>query len=519
MITRTLSAIVGLLCLLSIAPAKGADAPPDQHKESADRLSVTEGQITIKGQPLKYKATAGHLLVKDDAGKAKAEMFFVAYEKQPSEEPIRRPITFVFNGGPGAAAVWLHLGTAGPKHVALNHDGDAPSPPYHLEDNPHTWLTATDLVFIDPVGTGYSRAVAGEKPEQFYGVEEDIRSVADFIRLYITRNSRWLSPKFLAGESYGTTRAAGLSEHLLERDGIALNGIVLISSVLDFRTIQFHGGNELPYPLYLPSYTAIARHFKKLPVDLQNADLEKTLKEVEQWATHEYLDALIAGSSLTAPERKAIAARLSRYIGLPQDYIERSDLRVDPGAFRKELLAGEHKVLGRFDARIAGFNPDPLSEHADYDPSLPAYLAAYTATFSDYVSRTLKFTTDRSYDVLSGRVNPWNFGPAGNGYLDVAPSLSSAMMKNPQMKVMFCNGSADLATPYLAAKFTIRQMKLSDALRANITHHVYTGGHMLYHYQPSLELLGADVRTFIHDAVPAATIPSTMPASSPAQKP
>ena len=289
-----------LLMFLSAGPLPAADAPPpDQHKhdqEPSEKLSVTDGQVTVNGQPLQYKATAGYQLLKDDSGKAKAEIFFVAYTKQPAQDPLHRPITFVFNGGPGAAAVWLHLGTAGPRRVALNEAGDAPSPPYHLEDNSNTWLPASDLVFIDPVGTGYSRPLSGENREQFYGVEEDIRAVGEFIRLYITRNERWLSPRFLAGESYGTTRAARLSSHLLEDKGISLNGIVLISTVLDFRTIQFNGGNELPYALYMPSYTAIAHHFNKLPADLQNADLARTLKDVEQWATHEYLAALVAGS-------------------------------------------------------------------------------------------------------------------------------------------------------------------------------------------------------------------------------
>ena len=501
--------VASMLLLLSGAPLAKGDGPPPEPK-----LSVTDGQITVAGQALKYKATAGYMLLKDDAGKAKAEMFFVAYTRQPAEDPLRRPLTFVFNGGPGAAAVWLHLGTAGPQRVALNEAGDAPPPPYHLDDNPNTWLPASDLVFIDPIGTGYSRVLPGEKAEQFNGVEEDVRSVGEFIRLYITRNERWLSPKFLAGESYGTTRAARLSSHLLEDKGISLNGIVLISTVLDFRTIQFNGGNELPYALYMPSYTAIAHHFNKLPADLQNADLARTLKEAEQWATHDYLAALIAGSSLPPEQHKVVAAKLARYTGLSPDYIEKANLRINPGGFRAELLTKEQQVIGRFDARIDGFNPDPLSHSADYDPSLPAYLAAYTATFNDYARRTLKFETDRSYDVLSGRVHPWNFGPAGNGYLNVAPHLQDAMIKSPRMKVMFCNGSADLATPYLAADYTIRQMRLSDALRANITHRIYIGGHMLYHYHPSLEKLGVDVREFIHDALQRRQRPATRPATA-----
>jgi carboxypeptidase C (cathepsin A) len=510
-----------MMLLIAFPHVLLADSPQTQPKpqehQTSDKLSVTEGQVTVNGEALKYKATAGPLVIKDEAGKAKAQMFFIAYEKQPADEAARRPITFVFNGGPGAAAVWLHLGTAGPKRIALNENGDAPSPPYHLEENPNTWLAATDLVFIDPVGTGYSRAADGEKPEQFYGVEEDIRSVGEFIRLYVTRNERWLSPKFLAGESYGTTRAAGLSQHLLESEGISLNGIILISSVLNFQTISFGGGNELPYALYLPSYTAIAHYHKKLPPNLQNADITKTLADAEQFALHDYLTALGAGSALPAADRKTIAAKLAAFTGLPQAYVEKSDLRIDPSAFRKELLADERKVIGRFDARVAGYNPDPLGESADYDPSLPPYLAAYSATINDYVRRTLKYDSDLQYEVLTGRVQPWNFGRSGGGYLDVATNLQDAMMKSPQMKVLFANGTADLATPYLAARYTIRHMNLSETLRANARQNLYEGGHMIYHYHPSLEKLGTDVRAFIQGAVPIQPPATTQPATAPAK--
>ncbi|HZL34334.1 MAG TPA: hypothetical protein VFC78_03425 [Tepidisphaeraceae bacterium] len=498
--------------LVGVGRFAHADGPADTHPpkpqtqqspaepKGEDKLSVTEGQIAIGAETLKYKATAGKLVLRDEAKKPKAEIFFVAYEKTPAEEPAARPITFIFNGGPGAAAVWLHMGTAGPRRVALNENGDAPTPPYHLEDNPNTWLAATDLVFIDPVGTGYSRAAAGEKPEQFFGVQEDIHWVGEFIRLYTTQYQRWPSPKFLAGESYGTTRAAGLSQYLLEGQGISLNGIVLISSVLNFGTIELGNGNELPYALYLPSYAAIAHHYKKLPPDLQNADVKKTIAEVEQWAMHDYLPALAAGSALPADQRKAVAQKLADYTGLPLEYVEQSDLRIAPSAFRKQLLVKEHEVIGRFDARIAGYNPDVLGEGADYDPSLAPYLAAYTATFSDYVRRTLKYENDQHYEALSGHVHPWNMGQGGSGYLDVAGNLADAMRKSPHMKVLFANGSADLATPYLAAKYTIRHMQLSDALRSNITQNLYVGGHMIYHYHPSLEKLGQDVRAFIHDA-------------------
>src|SRR3954447_15429331 len=367
-------------------PAKSDGNKPKEEKgeQAVDRSSVTEHDLTVNGQTLHYRATAGMIVLKDDAGKPKADMFYVAYEKRPAKaegakggakdeaatrpasgaeakegqassdgkpdkldaagkldriDPATRPLTFVFNGGPGAAAVWLHLGAGGPRRVKLTETGEAPPPPYGLEDNPATWLDFTDMVFIDPVGTGYSRPAPGEKQEQFSGVDEDIHWVGEFIRLWTTRNQRWASPKFLAGESYGTTRAAGLSEHLLEEDGIALNGIVFISTVLNFQTISFAGGNELPYVLYLPSYAATAHYFKKLPPDLQS-DLPRTLKEVERWSVDASLPALAKGHSLAGPERADVAQKLSRYTGLPMEIVEKAGLRIGPSVFRKSLLEG-----------------------------------------------------------------------------------------------------------------------------------------------------------------------------------
>jgi carboxypeptidase C (cathepsin A) len=469
-------------------------------KNAGDKPSVTDGQITVHGQVLKYKATAGTLTLKDESGKSKASVFFVAYEKQPAaDDPAKRPITFVFNGGPGAAAVWLHLGVAGPRRVAIDDSGGAPSPPYHLVDNEETWLNSTDLVFIDPVGTGFSRPAPGEKPEQFYGVEEDVHSVGEFIRLYTTRNERWLSPKFLAGESYGTTRAAALSEFLLN-DGISLNGIILISSVLNFQTISFGNGNDLPDALYLPSYTALAWYYKKLPADLQ-ADLTKALNESEQFALNGYLSDLAAGSQLPPADRESAIKKLARLTGLSDNFIDRANLRVDPSEFRKELLADQHKVLGRFDARLTGFDTDPLSREPDYDPSLAPFLDAYSATFNDYVRRTLKYESDLPYEVLSGRVHPWNMGERGSGYLDVLDRLRSALVQTPNLKVMFNSGMFDLATPYLGAKYTVNHLDLGTDLRKNITQQFYDAGHMVYHHRADREKLSRNVDEFIKGAV------------------
>lgn len=480
-----------------------ATAPASDHgpgKEAGDKIKVTHGSVTVHGQPLAYKATAGTLAMKDESGKLTAEIFFVAYEKEPTgEHPSQRPITFVFNGGPGAAAVWLHLGVAGPKRVALDEEGGPPSPPYHLVDNDDTWMNATDLVFIDPVGTGYSRPAPGEKPEQFYGVEQDVQSVAEFIRLYTTRYQRWLSPKFLAGESYGTTRAAALSEYLLN-NGISLNGIILISSVLNFQTISFGNGNDLPYALYLPSYTALAWHYKKLPADLQ-PNLTKALDESEQWALSGYLADLSAGSQLPQAERQAAIKKLARLTALPEIYIDRANLRIDPGEFRKQLLADEHKILGRFDARITGYDTNPLSQDAGYDPSLAPFLDAYTATFTDYVHRTLEYESDLPYRSLAGL--PWQFGERGSGYLDVIDRLRSALVQTPNLKVMFNSSLFDLATPYLGAKYTVNHLDLGTDFRKNIQENFYDSGHMIYHHQPDREKLSRNVEEFIRNATPS----------------
>jgi carboxypeptidase C (cathepsin A) len=462
-----------------------------------DKVSTTEGQITVDGQPLKYRTTAGRMSVQGDADKPKADFFFVAYEKLPIDtDRSKRPITFVFNGGPGAAAVWLHLGAVGPQRVALSTETDLPLTPFHLEENPDTWLAATDLVLIDPVGTGYSRPTQGEQPQQFFGVNEDIHWVAEFIRLYTTRYQRWLSPKYLAGESYGTTRAAGLSDYLQQSDGIGLSGIVLISSVLNFGTIEPGQGNDLPYVLYLPSYAAVAWYHHKLPPDLQ-ADLHKTITQAQQWATDTYAPALLHDAELSADQRAEINKNLVRFTGLPADFVAKADLRIRPDRFEGSLLADQRQVIGRYDGRITGYNADPLDNSAPFDPSFSPYLAAYTATFNDYVRRTLKYENDTEYAALSGKVQPWNMGSRGNGYLDVSHTLAMAMTNNPSLRVMFVSGYFDLATPFSAATYTIDHMNISPETRKHIIHNYYAGGHMVYHYRPSRTKLGEDVRAFV----------------------
>jgi carboxypeptidase C (cathepsin A) len=486
------------------APPTTAPEHPGQDRprtraatEPAEGPKTTEHAILIDGQSLSYRATAGQLPQLDENGKPTGQFFYVAYEKLPPD--IHRPLTFIFNGGPGAAAVWLHIGTAGPRRVFTDPatpDGvTPPASPGKLVDNPQTWLAVSDLVFIDPIGTGYSRLNEDQKSRDVYSTEGDIRSVGEFIRLYLTRNNRWSSPKFLIGESYGTTRAAALSNFLADRFGVAVNGITLISTVLDFATLSPSDSNDLPYELYLPTYAAVAHFHKKL-----DGDLAKLLPEVEQYALGEYTAILAKGGSLTEEERKSTADKLAGYTGLKPQYILDNDLRIDPGRFEHELLKDQRKVIGRFDARITAYEEDPAGSDPRVDPSLNLYLPLYSSAINDYLRRTLKFESDSPYELLSGRVHPWDFGK--EPYLNVASRLREAMIKNPNLRVLVASGQYDLATPYLATKYTINRLAISPEMRKNVTETYYPAGHMMYHDPGSRERLNQTIRDFITKNTP-----------------
>jgi carboxypeptidase C (cathepsin A) len=427
-------------------------------------------------------------------------VFYVAYTRDDASDSSKRPITFTFNGGPGAASIWLHLGALGPRRVEMGDAGSLLPPPYKLVDNEFSLLDVTDLVFIDPVSTGFSRAVPGEAPKQFHGIQEDIESVGDFIRLYATRNKRWTSPKFLAGESYGTTRAAGLSGYLQQRYGMYMNGIILISSILNFQTAEFDTGNDLPYILYLPTYTAIAWYHKRLPADLQ-ADLQKAIQESRSFAAHEYTDALMSGDTLPAARRVEMAQKLSRLTGLSAEYLERSNLRIEIQRFDKELLRDQRRTVGRLDGRFTGIDEDAAGARPDYDPSLAAIVGPYTATFNDYVRGELKFESDLFYEYLTGRVRPWNYQPYENRYVNVAETLRSAMTQNPFLRVFVGKGYYDLATPFYAAEYTFDHLSLDDSLRGHLSGGYYQAGHMMYVHLPSLTKLKSDLAHFIQISV------------------
>ncbi len=487
-------------------PSASATAEKSKDEKEGDKKakeekppSVTKHQITVAGKPLAYTATAGYMPMKDEYGKLKANIFFIAYTKDGASP--RRPITFAFNGGPGSSSVWLHMGALGPKRVVMTDEGWAPPPPYRLVDNEQTWLAFTDVIFIDPVTTGFSRAAEGEKPEQFHGLDEDIQSVGEFIRLYSTKYGRWGAPKFLAGESYGTTRAAGLSGYLQQRYGMYLNGITLISTILNFQTARFDVGNDLPYLLFLPTYTTTAWYHKKLPADLQG-DFQKAVSESEAFAMSEYPLALMKGDRLQGNDRKAIVAKLARLTGLVPAVLEENDLRVDLPTFNTELLRSENKTVGRLDSRFTMPGRPSGDRNIGSDPSYAAIYGVYTAMLNDYVRGELKYENDLPYEILTNRVRPWNYSPYQNQYVNVAETLRGAIVQNPALRVLFCAGYYDFATPYFAAQYTMEHMGLDPVLQKNLRLEHFDAGHMMYIQKTSLEKLTGTVAAFYKDAAP-----------------
>lgn len=471
-----------------------------------DDIAETRHTVMIGGRELSYTATTGRIILKaedeKEGEKPRAAIFFVAYTLDrpdgiaESEYIARRPITFSFNGGPGSSSVWLHLGLLGPRRVVLAQDGRPLPPPYRLVNNEFSLLDKTDLVFIDPVTTGFSRAVPGEKDKQFHGFKADIESVGDFIRLFVSRHHRWGSPRYLIGESYGTTRAAGLAGYLQERHGLYLNGVMLVSAVLNFLTLEFDPGNDLPYILFLPTYAATAFYHNRLAPDLQ-ADLGRTLAEVEAFSLGEYAAALLRGDSMDEESRNSLVARLARYTGLSPRYIESTNLRINIHRFVKELLRDQRRTVGRLDSRFTGIDRDAAGDGHEYDPSYAVIQGGYSGTLNDYVRRELQFESDLPYEILSERVHPWSYEDHQNTYVNVSETLRKAMSMNPHLRVFIANGYYDLATPYLATHYTFNHLGLDKSLWGNITMTHYEAGHMMYIHDPSLSKLKADLDAFL----------------------
>jgi carboxypeptidase C (cathepsin A) len=469
--------------------------------DAAHLAVFTTNSVNCGGERITYQAETGMLPILKPDGTSRASVFYVAYTRVENAESgklktetAQRPVMFCFNGGPGSSSVWLHLGALGPRRVKMNADGTLPPPPFGLVDNEYSILAASDLVFIDPVATGFSRATKDEKADAFFGDAADLDSVGEFIRLWTTRHGRWLAPKYLCGESYGVFRAAGLAEHLRSRYGLYLNGLVLVSGVLDFATIWNNAGNDVPYPLLLPAYTAAAQFHKKLPADLQN-DLPKALAEARAFAGGDYAAALHLGAALPAEQREKTIAELVRLTGLKASVIEDNRLRIDEAVFRKQLLHDEGLILGAYDARLTGRDADAAAPTPGFDPSAAATLGPFAAAINAYARDELKFEDDLPYEIIAG-VQPWNYG-VHNNYASAGEKLAAAMNQNPYMRILVLGGRRDLVCPVDTMRYSLEHMALDANYRTNITYAEYDSGHMMYINLPDLKKMQRDLENFL----------------------
>jgi carboxypeptidase C (cathepsin A) len=474
--------------------AEPGAAPGAQKPEPKEVSSVTKHQIELDGRELAYTATAATTLLRDDDGEPRATVFTIAYILDGVADPSRRPLTFCFNGGPGSSSVWLHLGGLGPKRAAFDDPQHPPPPPYRLEASPETLLPHTDLVFVDPVGTGYSVPCGKAKLEDFATVEKDVASMGELVRLLVTRLRRWNSPKVLVGESYGGTRVGALAPHLGDR-GMMVNAVVLVSPALDIGALEFQRGNDLPNVVYLPTYAAVAAYHGAL--GSAPADLDAFLREVRELALAEYAPALLRGSAISAEDRERIVARLAAVTGLSPSWIARHDLRIDIMRFCKELLRERGRTVGRLDARFLGRDSDTGGTELQVDPSFTAPMGPYTALMNDYVRGELGFEEERAYRIINMQMNEsWKWeipkGRAG-GYPNVVGELRRAMLDNPHLEVVFLNGLYDLATPFFASETTARHLGSEPEIRAKVTEHTYAAGHMMYLHPPSRVRMGTDL--------------------------
>ncbi len=485
------------------SPGAGAAAPPARVTEPADDLRVTRHTLRVGRKTLAYTATAGRVVLREEhvedgvarGLRPRAEMFVTSYVLDGADVGSR-PVTFAFNGGPGSSSVWLHLGLLGPRRIVMGDAGALLPPPYRLADNAESLLAVSDLVFIDPVSTGYSRMADGEKADEFHGYARDLDAVGELVRLWTSRNGRWMSPKFLAGESYGTLRAAALADHLQEKFGLYCNGIMLISSVLNMGTIRPHTDNDLPTTLFLPTYAAIAHYHGKHG----KRSLRSVLREAEDFASKDYPYLLSRGNRLTEAERSEAAERLAGLTGLSADYVLRSDLRLEHVRFYTELLRASGRTVGRLDGRFTGWLHDGVAERFDEDPSYDAICGPYAAGFNHYVRDELDYDSDLPYELISPRVNPWSYKEFEGESVNVTRRLARAMRANRHLKVHVAFGYHDGATPYFAAEHVLAHLQIPDALKENIESAYYPAGHMMYVHDPSRVQQSQDLADFVRSA-------------------
>ena len=486
-------------------PADKDAKPADKEKPAEtpkEESSVTDHTLKVGGQPIPYKATASTILLKNEKDEPTALIYSTAYTRSDVKETAQWPLAFIYNGGPGSASLWLHMGAFGPRRVVTSDAEPTPPPPYKLVDNASTLLDKTDVVFIDPVGTGFSHAVGKAQDKDFWGVDQDVKSLAQFITIYVNRNNRWNSPKFLIGESYGTFRSAALSNYLQQHEGMYLNGIDLISSVLDASTISFPTGSDMPYVFYVPSYAATAWYHKMIPD--RPSDQKAFIEDARRFAQTEYASALIKGSRITADEKKDIAKKLTHFTGLSEDYLTKANLRVNLPQFMEELQRGRGLTTGRLDARFSGPTYNLLAETANSDPQSDAITGAFTAAFNSYVRDELKFGQEKPYHAISDNVgNNWDWKHGGDGFPgapNVEGDLIQALLTNPHLKVQVENGIYDLATPFFATEFTMEHLGLPEKLQKNIKLQYYDAGHMMYVRDEDLVKLKANLGAFIESA-------------------
>ena len=481
-------------------PEEGKRGAKDGKEEKEQKPKEKAGSVVLGSKEVPYVAQTGTMPILKDDGESRASVFYVYYAvvdaggKRLSETDSRRPIMFCFNGGPGASAVWLHLGGLGPRRVDLPPEGLSPSTVSRVVDNPNSILDAVDLVFVDPVSTGLSRPAKGEKPEQFYGVDEDVQSLGEFVRLFTTREKRWSSPKYLCGESYGVLRVAGLADYLQGRHGFYPEGLVLLSGLVDFQTIHSSGANELPYVVFLPTMTAAAHYHKKLSGSLAG-DLEKAVAESRQFAQTDYAVALLKGNDLAREERERVARRLAQLTSLPETEILRQNLRIEPGYFRKALLRDKGKIIGRFDARVIGEDNDPSEADAHSDPSYSNIAGGFASAINAYVREDLGFESDHPYHILNGL--PWRYHKFEGRYVSTAQHLAAAIQNNPRLRTLVLCARRDLAVPEDSMRFSITHMPLAEQLRSSVSFSIYDSGHMMYLNLPDAVKLRSDLLRFV----------------------